>query len=43
MYKRWLWGSVEGIHFRLDWTTPEDLGWKEMVVNLSDAGRYVAF
>jgi thiamine-monophosphate kinase len=27
---------VEGIHFRLDWTTPEDLGWKAMAVNLSD-------
>ena len=27
---------VEGTHFRLDWTTPEDLGWKAMAVNLSD-------
>ncbi len=27
---------VEGIHFRLDWTTPEDLGWKALAVNLSD-------
>lgn len=27
---------VEGIHFRLDWTSPEDLGWKALAVNLSD-------
>ncbi len=27
---------VEGIHFRLDWTTPADLGWKALAVNLSD-------
>jgi len=27
---------VEGIHFRLDWTTPRDLGWKALAVNLSD-------
>jgi thiamine-monophosphate kinase len=27
---------VEGIHFRLDWTTLHDLGWKAMAVNLSD-------
>ena len=27
---------VEGTHFRLDWTTPQDLGWKAMAVNLSD-------
>jgi thiamine-monophosphate kinase len=27
---------IEGIHFRLDWTTPEDLGWKALAVNLSD-------
>jgi thiamine-monophosphate kinase len=27
---------VEGIHFRLDWTTPRDLGWKALMVNLSD-------
>lgn len=27
---------VEGIHFRLDWTSPEDLGWKAIAVNLSD-------
>ncbi|GDX70981.1 hypothetical protein LBMAG38_20720 [Chloroflexota bacterium] len=26
----------EGIHFRLDCTIPEDLGWKAMTVNLSD-------
>jgi thiamine-monophosphate kinase len=27
---------VEGIHFRLDWTTPRDLGRKALAVNLSD-------
>ncbi len=27
---------VEGVHFRLDWTTPRDLGWKCLAVNLSD-------
>ncbi|MHB8958211.1 MAG: thiamine-phosphate kinase, partial [Candidatus Limnocylindrales bacterium] len=27
---------VEGIHFRLDWTSPGDLGWKALAVNLSD-------
>lgn len=27
---------IEGIHFRLDWTNPEDLGWKALAVNLSD-------
>jgi thiamine-monophosphate kinase len=27
---------IEGIHFRLDWTTPRDLGWKSLAVNLSD-------
>lgn len=27
---------VEGIHFRLDWTSPQDLGWKALAVNLSD-------
>ncbi len=27
---------VEGVHFRLDWTTPADLGWKALAVNLSD-------
>jgi thiamine-monophosphate kinase len=27
---------VEGIHFRLDWTSPSDLGWKALAVNLSD-------
>jgi thiamine-monophosphate kinase len=27
---------VEGVHFRLDWTSWRDLGWKAAVVNLSD-------
>ncbi len=27
---------VEQIHFRLDWTTLRDLGWKAMAVNISD-------
>lgn len=27
---------VEGSHFRLEWTTPEDLGYKALAVNLSD-------
>jgi thiamine-monophosphate kinase len=27
---------VEGIHFRLEWTTARDLGWKALAVNLSD-------
>lgn len=27
---------IEGIHFRLDWTSPGDLGWKALAVNLSD-------
>jgi thiamine-monophosphate kinase len=27
---------VEGVHFRLDWTTARDLGWKALAVSLSD-------
>jgi len=27
---------VVGVHFRLDWTSPRDLGWKALAVNLSD-------
>jgi thiamine-monophosphate kinase len=27
---------VEEIHFRRDWTGPEDLGWKALAVNVSD-------
>src|SRR5919106_6276232 len=27
---------VEGVHFRLDWITWRDLGWRAAAVNLSD-------
>lgn len=27
---------VEGVHVRLDWTTPVDIGWKALAVNVSD-------
>lgn len=27
---------VEEVHFRLDWATPEDIGWRSMAANLSD-------
>ena len=29
-------GLVEGVHFRLDWTSWRDLGWKAAAVNLCD-------
>jgi thiamine-monophosphate kinase len=31
-------GLVEEVHFRRDWSKPEDLGWKSLAVNLSDLG-----
>ena len=27
---------IEGIHFKIDWQTPEELGYKAVAVNLSD-------
>ncbi|GAC1376516.1 MAG: thiamine-phosphate kinase [Actinomycetota bacterium] len=27
---------VQGVHFNLDWTSPQDLGWKAIAVNCSD-------
>ncbi len=26
----------EGVHYRLDWSTPEDIGWRCLAVNVSD-------
>lgn len=31
-------GLIEEVHFRRDWTRPEDLGWKALAVNVSDLG-----
>jgi hypothetical protein len=28
----------EGIHYRLDWSTPEDIGWRCLAINVSDCG-----
>jgi thiamine-monophosphate kinase len=31
-------GLIEEVHFRRDWTKPEELGWKALAVNVSDLG-----
>jgi thiamine-monophosphate kinase len=29
---------IEDVHFRCDWSRPEDIGWKSLAVNVSDLG-----
>lgn len=33
---------LEDVHFRKEWTTPEDLGWKALAVSVSDLGAMAA-